>query len=470
MSGIQEYLSRSAEDAEKLCPPIHSVTAVNTTPVIAGGPDGISVHRVSGQLEWWGIRPTAVRGVWRWWIRVLLAGLLWGEGVTCDYRGLAELERLAGMGSTEEATGVFLEVKSNVSARPVEKLDESFFGDRRRAVQVLERRCKGREPSGLECLYLIPRYRLLAMSPEAGVRILVDRQPMPPHSVKLNITIRLRRERFRRYAPLYREALGLALALGGIGQMTSRGFGKFSFSGLSLGGGLVGEVYGRLRRALEEDGVLGELVEAARKTGRRTRGACIEAGDAGLPLVPAFHPEATRLELVKRTKYLLEPRPRGPLRYGGECNTALDVLVSSGRAFLKAEWKLARGDSLFASGARYHTWTAGLPRVIKRRHATGYLLGNGEPGRWQSPIRVTPIPGRPWSVAVYGFRTRDLYRLVVDEELTYHYLRRRRIPRHRPVLDILRGEGKSVEEAFDEAFDMVVDILSGVTSGGGGWL
>jgi len=469
MSDLASIARKGYEKAYSTLTPIWSVHAVNSTPVIAGGPDGNTVHKVDGQLKWWGIRPTAVRGVWRWWIRALLAGLLWEEGYTCDYRGIAKLEERLGLGTTSEASKVFLDIE----------IPDGITDP-----------CQSEYCDIINKIKYIPRYRLLTVGHRNYMEILLKKQPIPPESIELHVTIFSRDERYTKpYEDLYKYALWLALALGGIGQATSRGFGKFSLrgpDGENVPQINVSRILERLRESKKLKGVLGDL------------SGCGKVEGDHLAMIPTFHEDVFKVKIVGNINFInISIRNRGKIgcvQCRGRCGDIWQVLQSIGNATLKNAWKACKEGRLRVKGGKYHTWPLGLPRMVGRpdRNArmikigdappielsphekipTGYLFeiirnlkpskNKYETGRIQSLIRFTPFSRDDrFGVIVYGFLTRDLDYML---KKLYHYgYKEARKKGGMGFLDINPVRSYAVNKdagaIFDEALGYIESIL-----------
>ena len=466
-STLSTWVERGRGKAEGLYSEVYRLSAVNSTPVIAGGPDGNTVHRIGGQLEWWGIRPTAVRGVWRWWIRALLAGLLWEEGYTCDYERLVRLEEKLGLGSTAEASKVFLRVKSKINGRPSTNTNSGIISK----------------------LRYIPRYKLLTIGSRNYSQILLNKQPIPPGHVSLDITLYSRDRVFTKpYEDLYKYALWLALALSGIGQMTSRGFGKFSLKGPwdeEISQIKITQILNNIRDTIERININIEEIRGCQKISR----------DTDLPLTPTFHEKTLRIVLLSDVKNI---RVEGCIECRGTCHNIWQVLQSIGYATMKNAWKACEKGKLKIEGGKYHTWPLGLPRKGERRDwntkkidiyvnnkkvnsvnynprikiPTGYLFEAIEKieknkeykiGRLQSLIRFTPIvkDNGGFDVLIYGFLTSDLEFLLKN---LYHYgYHEARTRRENGLLEIKSvtkyASGRSAKDLFDEALDYIEKLL-----------
>ncbi len=491
MSDLASIARKGYEKAYSTLTPIWSVHAVNSTPVIAGGPDGNTVHMVDGQLKWWGIRPTAVRGVWRWWIRALLAGLLWEEGYTCDYRGIAKLEERLGLGTTSKASRVFLDVSYLPLEDPIKRrpyFTEIYItrrGNKRIDFAKLmlnyegEYKKNGCKGDFLKYLYLIPRYTLWSMGKKGESRnlgniakIIFEKQPFPPEKVILDISICTKDKNKKdknkdknleeKYGYLYMYALWLALALGGIGQATSRGFGKFSLQG-PQGEKIYDLDINSIIKKLSNSIDLGSLIDS------NIREKCKNNTEVQLPLIPTFHSATMKYEKLSPVKYIVIKDRRYRNTSVNDATCIWDVLIGIGQASLKVFWKLSKNMSIDSPGAKLHTWVLGLPRYIK---GTGYLIGienpyskeYSDPGRLQSLIKFTPYLNNDgkWGSIIYMFITNDYNTL-------YYGGRTEKLGKIKGIYHVPRGKDKklvreiedklSLEEILESAFSNAKKIL-----------
>ncbi len=501
-SCVEELVKEGASGAEEMLEPIVEVEAVNTTPLIPGGPD---TYTVNERGEWEGIRPTALRGVWRWWVRTLLAGILWEKGVRdYDYQKLALIEsKLLGLGAVEgkvdntviesEATRIVLSIDDvNIQEKPLRM--EKFVVNQR----FIRRKRGGEEPNvsailkdyvrsarrtryesePWKILLSIPRYILIRTGKNVRQTTmeLYRRQPIPPGKVRVRISLR----EFKRIGkPLSKTgiilgsaALILALAWGGVGQATTRGFGKFSKISIlkdKLGVAskvlnVVGSVSrGDLREVVR--GIISIVSESipGRETSELLKHFKIHEKTEGskrytLPLTPTFHPDTIYIKIVSNPV----------VRVNGGRYQVFDVwsaIVAVGRACLKLEWKALASRKFRVSGKEFHTWPLGLPRYVERMK-TGYAFKEDNAyvaGRLTSLIRFTPLDSSRENVKVlvYAFKTLDLERVCrellhlsdgVENKVS-------ELPALDPVTKRVLGRCSSTDY-LSIAFNTVVNILS----------
>lgn len=464
---------------------LYQVNAENITPVFAGGPDG---NTVTSSGEWWGLRPTALRGVWKWWVRALLSGLLWERGYTCDYKAMARFEEVLGLGSLRRRSEVFLDVLSleyksppctDKWIRPIRRYC-NYKG--RIIIKKLEKdylNNKNVSCSTLYFLFLVDRIRLLTTGMRCNsleiVEFLKLHQPIMPGKVSLSVAIRTSNKEYEKYGELYKNALILALFLGGVGQITSRGFGKFMVHDNFLEKNYLSDnLVKTFLERIEENIDIDNLINI-----NKNKIELQKVSEKDFPIIPTFHPDKMKYEVLKEVRYI---------EYGGQFSSQKkysrniwDVLISVNRAVLKNYWKIFSHKKPSSLGDVYHTWVLGLPRSIVEKGGlkTGYFIksNNGfDEGRWQSSIRFTPIESiepsekesrkRKFGTIVYSFITRDLMELYRGSKLLYHFSKKRG---HRKVhlinvFDPVTGKYRKPGQAspyyiHDVAFRTIVKML-----------
>lgn len=417
-------------------------------------------------------------------MRALLAGLSWEKGLNYDYRSLAETEAKIGLGSVtgEEGYGEasklildtdVIEVRSDPLSLDKFRVSRQYITRSRAGKaridlnRVLHDYMSGRVDYRSEpwkVLLSIPRYALLVTGkdPYEGVpKELFLRQPLPPNSLELVISLRARRRVSDEVKLLCSAALVLALTLGGIGQATSRGFGKMR---INVIGGDTAEISRKVVKEVKEasSNLVGNIIKILKENGvDKLINGGRRGGSKGLPRIPTFHPDVMRVEVIRNPKY--RPWNVRNLR------NVWDVLVVAGRACLKVDWKRLARTGIKASGRDLHTWPLGLPRYVK---GTGYAMIVDKievPGRLTSLVRFTPLQrgnGGNVGVIVYAFKTGDLSAL---KQNLYHLEKRRgkgrvRLPvRELRVLDPVSGRvlyPSNPVQYLDVAFETVVEILT----------
>jgi|GEM_PF-3521768 len=478
--------------AGELWDEIIKVRAENVSPAILGGPDTYTVREINGKVAWYGLRPTALRGVWRWWVRTLIAGLLWDAGFRgYDYQSLARIEARLGLGNVSsenepnEASRLILTIDSiDISKEPLSmskfKVDSKYIDNKGRLKtsrifeDFMNSRNTSYENEPWKVLISIPRYALLITGKDPYKKVpreLYSRQPIPPGAMKLTVTLRSRGSVSDWVKKVCSAALILSLTLGGLGQATSRGFGKMKVDGVGGSSADVGKkviniittdevnAVKKILEILSSDSAKPDLIRMVSRTGTNIRR---QTGD-GLPPVPTFHPDTMLVKAVKDPKY------RGRIGVG---RNPWKLMAAIGRACLKAEWKVLARRGYRSPGRNLHTWPLGLPRCITEkggRVRTGYLLETDgeEPGRLTSLVRITPLLGEhgKTNLIVYAFKTADL------KELQSH-LKHKRRARDQPVPvsrlglfdPVARTPTRGIPTAVDYlniAFKTVVKLLGG---------
>jgi len=437
--------------ADNIYERIVSIKARNTSPVILGGPRGDTVFENGNQVKWWGVRHTAVRGVWRWWIRAILSGIAWENGYNLDYKDMSKLEAKIGLGTVKgldnkdgESSRVILRISSKINFRPINK--NRFSGRLLNPNQA--RNCYGnnrgnytRSPA---ChLLSISRYYMLTLG--GNGEVLFRKQPIPPQSLEIEISILARREIRDWVKKLLILALGLALTKGGIGQMTSRGFGKFEILEMDPKNDVPPSIFKK---------PLGEIVKDKLKqickerdvenllNGERSQ----KTKNKELSKIPTLHQDVLRSEVVDtRVKLGSGNAP---------AQNVWDILIAVGGATLKANWKA----NYRQSGRNYHTWPLGLPRFVRNQKTgiiTGYAFPNN-PGRLTSLLRAVPVKDEgKWKTELFMFYTEDLERCWSELD----HLSRQRGSRLQRTRVSKITQNKRPRELADEAFEKVKSLL-----------
>ncbi len=520
LTNVKESVEAGWRTADGLWNTLVEMRVVNCSPAILGGPRGLTIDPRSNRFE--GLRPTSLRGVWRWWVRAVAAGILWEAGYAPSYSEIRKVEKKMGLGSTDQATDYVLETEV-IREQP--------------KAQEAERNLPG-------LLEQIPRYRLISMvrlpEPRAdalpghkryletlrsrGRRgAILFRRPIKAGALGLKIKLRARSRRDRGYERVMVNALGMALLLGGIGQATSRGFGRFkpefdtirgefsenlSYLVRSLLQGSTSEVERAVFSLIDDEGLKNLLRRDAEELNIKKKGP-----HEVVPRIPSVHRACMRIEVVTpRTRHVRE-----------EAGYMIGEMVSVGEASLKSRWRRLYG--LHRSrGKLLHTWPLGLPRgqaiklTIRNRDRRErdrdekakelkIMLGyygetselrsefKGEEGtlvlslkdyadkqdnlvdktlRLQSLIRIAVLSKERF--IVYGFKTEDLKRLW---ETLVHVGTKPRVPptrsdeiwisRVREIGYIQTASRVKTPldqdtgwlQAFDEALSMMLKILQG---------
>ncbi|MEM1522219.1 MAG: type III-B CRISPR module RAMP protein Cmr1 [Thermofilaceae archaeon] len=407
-------------------------------------------------------RSQAIRGVWRWWARALVAGA-WYEEYSDFPSSLEDLDELLApvLGSTNSASKLSLRVSAGTVQAGVEE------AERIKRIARLK-------------LFRPPRS-------EDKRRYLSEENPRRYFSPsKLRFTIEL----FRRpHASLSSEeklfslySLVLSLALGGVGSITNRGFGstQLSVSCADKGCRVLQDTLSRMYAAGNPQDVqecLNSLIDNAMSVAKQYLSRIPEK------LKPAQGTQLPRYPVLSR-KEITVGKTRAPLFRIQVINKPFpdptSALSRIGSATLKASWKQAlKLDPRKESSEKYHTWILGLPRSSEYEgQKTGYVeqTASGYQNlRRQSAILFSVIPSekgsrRSYYVAVCGFLTFDWLDLLKRESFVHiggggeqsvcSLLREIRDPSSGKLRSL---EGLSLEqqlvEVFETAWNFVVEIL-----------
>ena len=406
------------------------INVKNSTPLLLGGPDGNTVYR----QRWWAenkaILAKAIRGVWRWWTRTLIAGILW-EDYALDYWEMGRIEDLLGLGSTNKASIYMIRIENlEIHARP--RVENYFIYYTKKNVRFLH----------------IPPYKLKQLT------------PIPRGAIQFSATL------LRRHSPMFKEegdigdlveqldkllitALKLSLTLGGIGKITSRGFGKFEIT--NKRGDILNEALNEISKGAYEHlkaYILSKISLPPRE-------------QPYLPYIPTFSPSTIMAERVHTNK-----------RYP---NAIWSILTAISQSTTKYYWKLLarkKGYTTYSPerehGDKYHTWPLGLPRQALGR---GYYTLGGSV-RLKSPVIFTPIYSREkWDVQVTYMPTLDIERLLVPEGVEargphwfreLHWRDHREAPvRRLEVIDLRNGKTRNAEPLViaETTFYNTVEVL-----------
>ncbi|MEM4650052.1 MAG: type III-B CRISPR module RAMP protein Cmr1, partial [Candidatus Bathyarchaeia archaeon] len=188
---------------------IAEIKLSNITPVRIGGYNARPYSDALGLVE--KVRTQAIKGIWRWWARAILAGaLLSTQGTLPSTISEMNDEVSNLLGSTKESSHFFVQV---------EEMDYSFIA--------------------LNKLQFIPRIKLLSMSSEQ------NKEERYYHPLRFKLTLGTRRrltEPDKNTAMFALSSLLISLIFSGIGSITTRGFGKFRISLNSKNQLLINEI------------------------------------------------------------------------------------------------------------------------------------------------------------------------------------------------------------------------------------
>jgi len=388
IDSLTQYINRGIELADSSLEELLSLRAENTTLLALGGPDG---NTIDPQGNWWASHPTAlskaIRGSWRWWLRVLLQSKYHAE----NYQELWKIEDKLGIGSTNNASCYIIKVEDvNISSKPlssgeIRRLLESIIDNGK--FEIIRKNYASFNEKLISYMLTKLRYYVLISTPYRSrkysnkqelYKFIYRKQPILPGKISLKITLYKRKACKTEIDNQPRKALIYALVIGGIGAATTRGFGKF----------------------------------------------IIEEGDEAIQIqekilnnyISEFYNISDRIETTTLPDLSKAIKIKVPLP---EARDELDALAKISDVVKKYEWKtLARRNGLTwrppyrEHGDRYHTWVLGLPRSVRY---TGYFINIKEPGRWKSPFIFTPIKDDDkWAILTTMFPLEDANILLLD--------------------------------------------------------
>ena len=357
------------------------------TPARIGGYNAQPYSPELGLLE--NPRTQAVKGLWRWWARTLLAGAKMSAGESLP-ESLSDLD--------EEISKLFGSTKSS-----------SKF--------ILQLAVNNRETNEMSkmsnLVKKVPRIRLLSMGRTRGG----ERYYFP------QITVTLRANRTRKLSKeevmFGLSSLLVSLVFSGIGSVVNRGFGKVKITDVQLGPRLKNE---KDAKELKET-----LFELYKKTGGETIVKLKKFLQKSLESASAYKGYGTGIKGVHVRNIppysVLLPDCNPPIFrieafHAQRGKNVISILECIGKSTMKTEWKRIKGINPKRVGKDFHTWVLGLPRFQeppyeengrKVNKLTGYLFNGSREKRRQSPIGFTvlELDGNDYWIVVYGFLTSE---------------------------------------------------------------
>lgn len=354
----------------------------SVTPVRIGGYNAKPYSSKLDILE--SIRAQSIKGMWRWWARALISGVLIGLGKSPP-DGISELSRLfldPLLGSTKSASKIIIHLNLH---------DDSVS-----------------QQLGFKDLESIPRIRLIGI----GKRDEENRNEVYLNNLKFSIELIKRCKISHAEENFAYSSLVLAFLLGGLGSIVNRGFGRFKVS---------------ISKHQEDQRELDRLYSSKNQNEVTERLRYIIEKFAGYAREYLERECSQELNKLKPwMKGALPPYPSivtwGPARTAFRCEAILitddwkNALKCIGDATLKAKWKANYRES----GMSYHTWILGLPRfqIYTQKEYKGYKFENEaverKVVRRQSAIGFSVLkltgPGYYkglYSIIMYGFLTND---------------------------------------------------------------
>lgn len=389
-------------------------------------------------------RPTEVKSLWRWWLRTIYSACECGE------KNYKELEKKVSeiLGSTEESS------KFSIVITQIERKE-------------LEKTIK-------EKLEKIPRLKLLTMKKE-------KEREKEELGIPARVTARVILYKNRsgtewigeKELKLAAASFILSLLLGGLGSITSRGFGSILIKKIDTTDRNIKDLVkkhvepilgvGSPRHSQtkdlskDRDEVVNYIENFIEETIKLACSESIEKcrDQNKLPKVPTLLPgKYFKIDVIKCPNLKKE----------------LDILKAIGCACLKSKWKKKpqqRGGSL-------HTWILGLPRGIKKEKS-GYVIkrdNKEDLGRRGSAIRFKYFERgereKEKLVIVYGFVSedwplKDLYHLSKTKQGTKQETQVSLLEIRKPNGDVKKiayhDYDAFIKEVFDTALEFVKKIL-----------
>ena len=410
------------------------------TPILVGGYDAKTSHRDLGAE---GLRAPSEKGVWRWWARSLVSAAIYRR--MGKFPGIRGADRVVSklLGSTSHRS-LYQLVVENSNFRYTDLSSEHGYYSR------------------------IARIRLLGLSERFQ-----DRALAPGSRFVVKIYGQGSRDEPRDSFAAY--SLVLALALGGVGKATSRGFGKLAVRNVRAQSRVVQEVgrkFGSLytRRVAEKPEEAERIAKELLETGVSLAEKVLEdrqlkEGRYECPLfetpVENYYRVIASKKAFKYDSLALKAIGIASLKLYWKVHNILKTLPINAEVSGEERLKEAFEQAYSARGVEYDTWILGLPRFQEEKEEeekeqeklTGYLASlsakRKSPAeiRRKSPIIFTPVrlvEGRSYYILILGFKTCDWYEL----EITH-----------------VSGDGTrtpiqvNIDKAFADAMSYVVNVI-----------
>jgi len=334
---------------------IADITVKNTTPVIIGGYNAKPYSRKLNLME--EPRPTEIKGLWRWWARALVSGVLFSEGKAITIDEADKIISYVLGGTTEEGT-----TPSKITLK----------------VKVLNMTSRLLNSDEVD---KIPRLKLLKMKAKEAF----DERFYVYDDLKLRIGLYAHEGINPKDVPSYKFAFAsliLSLIFSGIGAITNRAFGSLmiEIENLKLGNKLIqhlGHYLNIIRNIYGESSIenikssLWSLISNSLKDAREYVGSISNVEIQGqrslsLPLMPS-------IVMGNSNVFRLEIKPC-------RAHDVIDLLGTIGNSVLKQAMKQpCYGINKRRSGVNIHTFILGLPRSSKTSYGnielrTGYIV------------------------------------------------------------------------------------------------
>ena len=396
------------------------------------------------------------KGLWRWWFRALIGGVLWESGL----RGNELKEKtiktsMDALGSLKSASKLILNVNldlkewesrfKKIKNIPTEKVSFS---------EVIPS-CENKKCASFSFSPIPPRLLLLQMGlPQevAGSRISCFE---PRASLSLTLKRRPTSNISRLEEKVALEALCLSLIFGGIGAITRRGFGATYVEAINgcdnedIKKDIKEPVEKIFKEGDEETlrNFIDQVMEDARDLLRVGSSETLQE----LPDFPILSSQNKIFRWTSRKLKLEEDKEVDGIlqKMGYEDTEAMRLLAWLGYSTMKAAWKINNNKHPTDSDFNFHTWILGLPREVG---GTGYKPVDEKYNRRVSSISLKPLRrmnNGSWDIMVYGFVSRDWPKKIKHlARVSGRYLPR-----------LINIEDGIIDQAFNQAWNTILELL-----------
>ncbi|MEM0226461.1 MAG: type III-B CRISPR module RAMP protein Cmr1 [Thermofilaceae archaeon] len=313
-------LQRRVRESDRVCR--FELTAV--TPILIGGYDTRTSHEVGRE----GLRPSSIKGVWRWWARIFVSAAICKRFRYTRFVNLEDADKIVAniLGTTRDraSSSKYQIVATDLQVNEVEL---AKYKD-------------------------VARVKLLRLGRGEIIR---DRVLGPNSTFSVEL-YRLRKTEEAEDA-FAASSLLVALALGGVGKATSRGFGKLAVTKVECNLSSVKELYSDLEK-LSKGEIFreGSFQVKAKEIVKKIFELCINLAS---PLVVNMSVSGQYTHPLIETPVDNYYEVCIPNKLFG---SDVEVLEAIGNATLKLSWKRLKGVDIRSSGRNLDTWILGLPR------------------------------------------------------------------------------------------------------------
>jgi CRISPR type III-B/RAMP module RAMP protein Cmr1 len=392
------------------------------------------------------------KGLWRWWFRALIGGVLWESGLRNKQLKKRTIETsMDVLGSLKSASKLILNVNldfkeweskfkkiKNIPTRPIPFSEViPSYENKKYAASYLPSPI----PPRLFLLQMglpqeVAKSRISCFEPGASFSLTLKRRPTSDIS-KLEEKVAL-------------EALCFSLIFGGIGAITRRGFGATYIDAINDCDyedikGLVEKIF--------KNGDERALRNFVSQVMNDTHNLLQVGGSETFQELPDFPILSSQNKIFRWALLKLKLEEDKEVdeilqKMGYEDTEAMRLLAWLGYSTVKATWKINNNEPPNDPDFNFHTWILGLPRGVK---GTGYKPVNEKYNRRVSSISLKPlrrIGDRSWDVMIYGFASRDWPEKI--NHFSYP-----NVPRLINIDEVM------IEQAFDRAWNTILEILGG---------